>query len=273
MSRQARKLSQTGLYHICFIGICKQNIFEEASDYARLKAIIKQAKQEMQFELYAYCFMTNHVHLFLKEKNIGEISKIMSKILSAYATWYNIKYSRSGTLFSNRYKSEPVEDERYFFNLIRYIHQNPLKANLVKDLQEYPYSSYHEYAKNTSGITDTDFLFDMLDDNRKQAIEQFIELTQSEEKEDFEIFDSRKKSEASIRRMIMGEIDGNEPATIKKMNKDLRNELIKRLVNEKGISKSALERAIGLSRETITKICDERKYKKAVPQALPTFFD
>lgn len=273
MSRQARKLSQTGLYHICFIGICKQNIFAQASDYAKLKAIIKQVKQEMQFELYAYCFMTNHVHLFLKEKNVGEISKIMSKILSSYATWYNNKYSRSGTLFSNRYKSEPVEDERYFFNLIRYIHQNPIKANIVKDLQEYPYSSYPEYAKNISGITDTDFLFDMLDDNRKQAIEQFIELTQAEEKEDFDILDSRKKSEAQIRRIIMGETGEKEPAEIKKMDKTLRNELIKKLVNEKGISKSALERAIGLSRESITRICDEQKYKKTVTRALPVFFD
>ena len=78
MSRQKRRLSKTGLYHIIFKGIGRQNIFEEASDYEKLVDIIKKVKLEMQFELYAYCFMTNHVHLFIKEKNVGEISKIMS---------------------------------------------------------------------------------------------------------------------------------------------------------------------------------------------------
>ena len=66
MSRQARKLSQSGLYHIIFRGISRQNIFEEEHDYLKLKEIIKKVKTEMQFELYAYCFMTNHVHLFIK---------------------------------------------------------------------------------------------------------------------------------------------------------------------------------------------------------------
>ena len=73
----------------------------------------------MRFELYAYCFMTNHVHLFIKEQNVGEISKIMTKILSHYATWFNRKYQRIGALFANRYNSEPVEDERYYLSLIR----------------------------------------------------------------------------------------------------------------------------------------------------------
>ena len=81
----------------------------------------------------------------------------MTKILSHYATWFNIKYLRSGALFANRYKSEPVEDERYYLGLIRYIHQNPLKAHMVNSIGAYPYSSYHEYLSNISDITDIDF--------------------------------------------------------------------------------------------------------------------
>ena len=78
----------------------------------------------MECDIYAYCLMSNHVHLFLKEKCMGDISRIMHKILTHYARWYNIKYLRTGILFENRYKSEPIEDERYYLGLIRYIHQN-----------------------------------------------------------------------------------------------------------------------------------------------------
>ena len=257
MSRQKRKISQTGLYHIIFRGISRQNIFEEDSDYLKLKEIIKKVKIEMKAELYAYCFMTNHVHLFIKENNTGDISKIMTKILSHYATWFNIKYLRYGTLFANRYKSEPVEDDRYYLGLIRYIHQNPLKAHMADTLNSYPYSSYHEYISSMQDITDIDFCLDMLHSNRETAIKQFIELNGCESEESFEISESQRKSPQYIRRLIMSEIDGKEPATIKEMTKLQRNELIKKFVFDKGISKSALERATGISRVTIIRVCNE----------------
>lgn len=71
MSRKARQYSQTGLYHIVYRGINRQNIFEEDSDYIKKINIISELKQEMQFGIYAYCLMANHVHLLLKENNIG----------------------------------------------------------------------------------------------------------------------------------------------------------------------------------------------------------
>lgn len=180
MSRQKRKLSQTGLYHIIFRGISRQNIFEEHFDFEKMKQILIKVKNEMKFEIYAYCFMTNHVHLFIKEDNIGDISKIMTKILSHYALWFNKKYDRSGVLFANRYKSEPVEDERYYIGLIRYIHQNPVKASIVANPKEYLYSSYCEYVNGVAGFVDTDFTLNMLDNNRKIAVEKFVQLNCAE---------------------------------------------------------------------------------------------
>ncbi len=273
MSRQKRKLSKTGLYHVIFRGISRQNIFEEAADYKKLIEIIRKVKLEMQFELYAYCFMTNHVHLFIKEKNTGEISKIMSKMLSHYATWFNIKYMRSGALFSNRYNSEPVEDDRYYLGLIRYIHQNPLKANMVQQTREYPYSSYHEYSQGKANITDIDFLLNMLNDDEKKATSQFIELHESTESETFEITSSPKKNHEYIRRLIMSEIGGKEPAAIKSMSKENRDKIVKKLVNEKHISKSALERATGISRGTIVRICNKKPNPAPRRQLEPSFLD
>ncbi|MBQ6794811.1 MAG: transposase [Clostridia bacterium] len=91
MSRIARVFSESGVYHILFRGVNQQNIFEEEADFEKLKETMVNVKQEMGFEIYAYCFMSNHVHIVLKEKNVGDISLIMKRILTKYARWYNIK--------------------------------------------------------------------------------------------------------------------------------------------------------------------------------------
>ena len=255
MSRQKRQLSKNGLYHIICRGISRQNIFEESSDYIKLKDIIRKVLNQTEAELYAFCFMTNHIHLFLKENKPGDISKIMAKILSHYATWFNIKYMRSGALFSNRYKSEPIEDERYYLTLIRYIHQNPVKAGMVASVDEYPYTSYDEYISGSGDIATINFTLDMLNENKKLAIEQFRDFHKSEETEVYEINDSRRKSPELIRRIIMSELSGDEPAALKSYNKEKRNAIIRKLVFETQIPKSALERATGISRGTIIRIC------------------
>ena len=128
---------------------------------------------------------------------------------------------------------------------------------MVDTLNSYPYSSYHEYSSNMQDITDIDFCLDMLHSNRETAIKQFIKLNECESEESFEITESQRKSPQYIRRLIMSEIDGKEPATIKEMPKLQRNELIRKFVYDKGISKSALERATGISRGTIIRVCKE----------------
>ena len=266
MSRRPRLLSKTGMYHIIVKGIGRQNLFEEKSDYEKFKEILKIVKAEMEFSLYAYCLMTNHVHLFIKEKEVGQISKIMSKILSHYAMWFNIKYLRTGPLFNNRYMSEPVEDEKYYMSLVRYIHQNPLKARMVGRISQYQYSSYGEYIGGDESFTDIGFFLDMLSDNRKQATEQFIELNASDEEESFEISSSHRKSDAHIRRIIKSELDIEDPSLIKSFDIELRDAVVKKLVEEKGISKSALERETGLARGTIIRICNGKTKKLSQSQ-------
>ena len=145
MARLARQISESGLYHIVFRGVNKQSIFEEEADYIRLKVILSELKAEMKFEIYVYCFMSNHVHILLKEQNMGDISLFMKRLLTRYARWYNIKYKRSGALIANRYKSQPVDVDEYFLSVVRYIHQNPIKAGMVEHIGDYRWSSYNEY--------------------------------------------------------------------------------------------------------------------------------
>ena len=153
MGRQARQFSETGMYHIVFRGVNHCRLFEETSDYIKFLDVLIRVKKELDFEMYAYCLMSNHVHLFIYEKNIGDIVKVMKKLLTSYAGWFNRKYKRSGTLVANRYKSECIEDEKYFYSLVRYIHLNPIKAGIVANINEYEWSSFREYKENKQIIT------------------------------------------------------------------------------------------------------------------------
>ena len=213
MSRPARILSQTGMYHIIFRGINRQNLFECDKDFAKMEEIIAEVKAEKGFELYAYCLMTNHVHLFIRELNSGDITKIMNKILTKYVGWFNFKYERSGSLIGNRYKSEPIEDDTYYLQLVRYIHHNPLKAGMVEQLEDYSWSSYGDYTNPTSSLTDVNFIFSMLNEDIDVAIELFKEFHNDLSYEDFTISDGKKLTDAQLKRKAEMLLDNSHLGT------------------------------------------------------------
>lgn len=158
MPRTARKLSKTGIYHIMIRGINHQQIFEEEEDFEKFLHILTICKEISQFYLHAYCLMGNHVHLLIEES--GEpISVIMKRISCRFVGWYNRKYERTGHLLQDRFRSEVIENDRAFLSVIRYIHQNPVKAGTVTELSEYPWSSYHAYVDCHSDLVDTEKFF------------------------------------------------------------------------------------------------------------------
>ena len=171
MPRHARKKSKSGVYHVMIRGINRQNIFEDEEDKQRLVKTIERYKNEQTCEVFGYCLMDNHIHLLIKET--GEsISAIIKKISGSYVYWYNNKYDRYGHLFQERYKSEVVEGDGYLLTVLRYIHQNPLKAGLVKDLSDYKWSSYNEYIYHPK-IVSIDYILEMFSTNKKHSIELF----------------------------------------------------------------------------------------------------
>ena len=141
-------------------GINQQQIFEDSEDCEKFLQILKDCKAVSEYKLFAYCLMGNHVHLLVQDDK-EPIEQIMKRISTRFVYWYNIKYQRVGHLFQDRFKSEPVEDDAYFMTVIRYIHQNPVKAGLCKNLADYEYSSYNEFFKN-SDLIDTDFVFGII---------------------------------------------------------------------------------------------------------------
>ncbi len=144
MPTKRRQESSTGFYHVIVKGINKERIFNQRRERIYFKKIILKHLKKYQVEIYAYCIMSNHAHIMIRAE-IQELSMFMARILAEYASYYNYKHYRNGHVFQNRFTSECIEDEAYFWNCIRYIHMNPVKANMVKVPLKYKYSSMNEY--------------------------------------------------------------------------------------------------------------------------------
>ena len=134
MPRQPRQTSGTDIYHVMMRGINRQDIFEDQEDYVRFLTFMQQMLEPLDdlgnhqpslCTFYAYCLMSNHVHLLLRERT-ESISISLKRLTVSYAAYYNKRYQRVGHLFQDRFKSEPVNDIEYFVTLLRYVHQNPV---------------------------------------------------------------------------------------------------------------------------------------------------
>lgn len=143
MPRQARVKSITGIYHIMLRGIDKRDIFLDNEDKLKFLESIEKAKEKGKFNVLGFCLMDNHVHMLLKEYE--EIGTSIKRITVGYVGWHNKKHDRTGHLFQNRYMSEPVNTEEYLVTVLRYIHQNPVKARIVTSVKDYKWSSYGFY--------------------------------------------------------------------------------------------------------------------------------
>lgn len=144
MPRTRRRESATGIYHVVVRGIDKKAVFFEKREKKRILNLIHENFNEYNVEIFAYCIMSNHFHLLLKAE-LKELASFMAKILAGYAQYYNYKHHRTGYVFQSRYRSQCIESETCYWNCLRYIHMNPVKANICNDIMKYHYSSSREY--------------------------------------------------------------------------------------------------------------------------------
>lgn len=152
MPRVKRQKSHTGLYHVFVRGINKEKIFNQVREKQYFKRTIKKYLNKYDVEIHAYCIMSNHAHLIIKVDENQKLSYFMSNVLAEYAQYYNYKHSRNGHVFQNRFGSECIENEKYYWNCIKYIHMNPVKAMLVFAAADYKYSSFGDYRKRDNSI-------------------------------------------------------------------------------------------------------------------------
>lgn len=138
------KINSETYYHIFNRGNNKQVIFFENDNYI---FFLNQLKTHLlpYCEVYAYCLMPNHFHFFLKVNDHTLFEKGIKNFFISYSKAINKKYERVGSLFQGRYKASEVTTDSYYTTIITYIHQNPVIAGLVKNMDDYKYSSYPAY--------------------------------------------------------------------------------------------------------------------------------
>lgn len=135
MPRRARLDAPGTLHHVIVRGIEKRRIVEDVADRKSFVDRLGDLAAGTQTSVYAWALMTNHVHILLRSSEVG-ISGFMRRLLTGHAIYYNRRHRRWGHLFQNRYKSIICDEDAYFKELVRYIHLNPLRAQLVKSLAQ-----------------------------------------------------------------------------------------------------------------------------------------
>jgi putative transposase len=164
-------------YHIFNKANNNELIFKDDNDY---QFFMQQCGTLLAdtIDIYAFCLMPNHFHLFIqpkytsKTKGDGSINECIRKFFQVYAQHFNNKYSRKGSLFYKSFRRIEIKDEIYLKYILFYIHYNPQKARIISDFSDYQYSSYRFYTNNRPTKLKKDIVLQWFD-NSQQEFEQF----------------------------------------------------------------------------------------------------
>lgn len=149
MSRPLRIEYPDAWYHVMNRGANRLKTFKESEDYDMFLRVIEEACTLFNVSLSAYCLMNNHYHLLIRTPE-GNISRFMRHVNGVYTQRFNRKYKRDGSLFRGRFKAILIQADEYLTQVVKYIHNNPVKARVVNAREKYKWSSHLAYLKGKS---------------------------------------------------------------------------------------------------------------------------
>lgn len=175
-----RRLNLPGcIYHVMSRGIEKGIIFRDNFDYREFLDRLSMGIKETGCQCLAWALMPNHFHLLIRTGK-DSLTGLMRKLLTGYAVYFNRRHKRQGYLYQNRYKSILCQEDKYLLELVRYIHLNPLRANIVKsvlELNKYPWSGHSNLiGRSKKDWQETDEILGLFNKKRKTAINKYVEF-------------------------------------------------------------------------------------------------
>jgi len=241
-----QRITYKGIYHIINRGVAKRNIFEEDEDYEKFMELLENMLEKFNIKLHAYCLMTNHYHLLL-ETTDENISEAIQYLNGTYSMYFNKKYKRTGHFWQGRYLSYYLYDDAHAWIVAKYIEQNPIKAKMVKQIEEYVYQSFFQWKNRAKylKLLENSLIFDMT----LEEYERYI-YEEMKEKEFLEIYATPKIVTKN------GEIRVLYKRLKSFFEEDIdinRNENMKKAW-EYGYSKTEIARFVGLSVVMVGKI-------------------
>jgi putative transposase len=175
MARALRLAFEGACYHITSRGNRRENIFYSDNDKKAFLERLNETLNKYHFICYAYCLMDNHYHLFIKTPD-ANISEGMHYLNTSYTNWFKAEHNIVGSVLQGRYKSILVDQDNYGLKLSAYIHLNPLRAGIVKDIKQYRWSSYLDYVSDRGKILerlDKEFILSQFGEDLKEARKRY----------------------------------------------------------------------------------------------------
>ena len=175
MARKLR-INEAGYYHVINRGVQKRNIFIDDEDFEIFLDLILFVNNKFDMEVMSYCLMNNHYHLLVKT-NSDNLSLIFQYINTNYSKYFNYKYKKVGTLWQGRFQSFYIFNDNDLFTVSKYIERNPIKANMVRNIEQYKHQSLHAWNNTTKykDIIKNSIIFDMTLNEYKQYINNEFE--------------------------------------------------------------------------------------------------
>lgn len=256
MARRARKESNTGFYHVLMRGNNKNWIFEKDKYKSLMRNTILKQEDSKLVEIYAWCIMDNHVHLvLLAEKD--NLSEALFNINRSFAMKYNKANRMVGHVFENRFKSECVEDDVYLKQVIRYVHNNPVKAKMVYSPELYKWSSYNDYI----ALKYQHQSVNIIDSYFTESLAEFIEYHHIEEYDEYlELKEDRDKfREEQAQKVISKYCEKYQIISIMTIpeNEELRSKIILEIKDKSHLPLRRIGEIMGMSYSRINRICQK----------------
>ncbi len=252
MPRRARRKGTSGYHHVVVRGNGKQVLFEKTEDFRFYLRYLEKYSTETRVGICAYCLMPNHVHLLLHDDS-GQMAAFMQKLGVTYSGYYNQKYDHVGHVFQSRYHNEPIESDRAFLCVFRYILQNPEKAGIAP-ASRYRWNSFDDYALPVSFL-DLSLIREKLP--KEDDYKAFLSIPETHSFSEGEVTRISDK-EANVR--IFRELGVSSGVELGTWDKERRNEAIRKL-KKAGLSIRQIARATGIGRNIVERAVEEKEQK------------
>ena len=180
MSRPLRLELAGGLYHITSRGDRREDIYIDDTDRRKWLELLGQVCQRYNWRCHTYCLMTNHYHIVVETVE-SNLSQGMRQLNGVYTQYFNHTHHRVGHVFQGRYKGILVDKDSYLLELARYVVLNPVRAHMVSDEKDWPWSSYHSMIGEQFAPEwlETDWLLSQFSVQKKRAIVQYKDFVRA----------------------------------------------------------------------------------------------
>ncbi len=242
MPRSARQHSETGFYHVMVRGNGKQILFECDSDREFYLTKLYFCFKSEGIVVLAWCLMDNHAHLLVLDNN-WHLPTAMARANGAYARYYNERSGHVGHVFQDRYRCEPINNEKHLLEAFRYIHNNPEEARLSR-AENYRWSSYHEYM-GSPRLVDITIMLDIFG-SRKQLKKFCREKSDPE----FRIRHVLNPTSDVLLDIARDALSPADPTRLSALPRKERDQQLMRL-RDTGFTLRQIERLTGIGKSTI----------------------